>query len=495
MASKPDLDTMPHAAYAARETPRRPAALSPSLPLALGALLLSAAGFYFGTGLHPLWWLTWLAPVPVLVAAPRLRASIAFLVTLAARAIGECNMWHYGHTLVKMPLWLSLVAILVPGCIFALVVLVYRSRMLRGGPGRAVWIVPALCVAFEYLVEFRSPHSTFGNLGYTQMNFPPILQIASVTGIWAISFCIFLFAATMAVLLSQGRRAWPAAIAPLAALIAVFAFGAWRLIFTPAAPTVRVGLVASDLPQNLIPRRAAALPVFEQYTEQVDRLAAHGAQVVVIPEKTAILDAATLPAFDHLLEQTAARNRIYLFAGVLKVPGTYNEIRMYTPAGTLGATYDKHHMLPAFESDEIPGTTRTLLNQPSGRWGLQICKDMDFPRLSREYSRDGAGLLIVPAWDFVADGWLHGRMAVLRGVESGFSIARSVKQGILSVTDDRGRVLAAETTGNTPFTTLIADVPVRHDATLYARLGDWFPLANLLAAILLLLAPTRRHRA
>ena len=54
---------------------------------------------------------------------------------------------------------------------------------------------------------------------------------------------------------------------------------------------------------------------------------------------------------------------------------------------------------------------------------------MDFPRLSREYGKDGAAVLLVLAWDFSDDGWLHGRMAILRGVESGFSIARAPKQG------------------------------------------------------------------
>ena len=27
-----------------------------------------------------------------------------------------------------------------------------------------------------------------------------------------------------------------------------------------------------------------------------------------------------------------------------------------------------------------------ILDQSSARWGLQICKDMDFPKLSREYA-------------------------------------------------------------------------------------------------------------
>jgi apolipoprotein N-acyltransferase len=84
-------------------------------------------------------------------------------------------------------------------------------------------------------------------------------------------------------------------------------------------------------------------------------------------------------------------------------------------------------------------------------------------------------MLIVSASDFVADGWLHGRMAVLRGVEGGFSIARSADLGILTATDDRGRVLAEQNTViGPPLVTEVATVPVRHDATIYSRFGDWF---------------------
>ena len=35
-----------------------------------------------------------------------------------------------------------------------------------------------------------------------------------------------------------------------------------------------------------------------------------------------------------------------------------------------------------------------------------------FPQLSRQYGNAGAGILLVPAWDFVADGWLHSRMTI-----------------------------------------------------------------------------------
>ena len=96
---------------------------------------------------------------------------------------------------------------------------------------------------------------------------------------------------------------------------------------------------------------------------------------------------------------------------------------------------------------------------------------MDFTPLSRQYGEAGTGLMLVPAWDFDLDRWLHGHMAVMRGVESGFSIARAAKQGYLTVSDDRGRILAETRSDAAPFATLIADVPAVHNTTLYRPAG------------------------
>ena len=125
-------------------------------------------------------------------------------------------------------------------------------------------------------------------------------------------------------------------------------------------------------------------------------------------------------------------------------------------------------------------------------WGITICKDMDFPQLSREYGNDGVALLLVPAWDFGVDGWWHGRMAILRGVESGFSIVRAPKEGILSVSDNRGRVLAERSSDSSPFANLVASVPVQHESTVYDRLGNWFGWLNV-AFLVLLVATSVRH--
>lgn len=84
------------------------------------------------------------------------------------------------------------------------------------------------------------------------------------------------------------------------------------------------------------------------------------------------------------------------------------------------------------------------------------------------------GLMLVPAWDFNMDRTWHGHMAVMRGVEDGFSIVRAAKNGYLTVSDSRGRILAEARSDSAPFATLLTKVPAAHQSTVYLVFGDWF---------------------
>ncbi|HYK36926.1 apolipoprotein N-acyltransferase [Alloacidobacterium sp.] len=455
-------------------------------------LALSAALFFLGTGLAPVWILTWLAAMPVLYVSSRVSAAEAFFIAAAAYALGGLNEWSYTRTV--LPTWLVAFILLSTACVFGIAVLLFRSRVLRGKLWQAALIAPAFWVAAEYIVAIVSVHGTFGNISYSQMNFLPIVQIASVTGIWGISFCLFLFAATVAAVCSSGPGSAkvPLSIAVAIVLVCVFGFGIWRLAATPKdSPKVKVALIASDEAENVhADTPAQAQAVFQRYAEQMKFLVEQGVQVFVLPEHSGPVTDLSQPQFDAFLGQMAKQAGAYVAVGIDRstTNATWNQERLYSSNGSFVASYNKHHLLPHLEN-ETPGTERTVIAEPSGKWGMEICKDMDFPRLSRQYSQDGIGLLLVPAWDFVQDGWLHGRMAVLRGVESGFSIARSAKLGILTVTDDRGRVLAERDTLNAPFATVVATVPVRHDATIYSRFGNWFAWLDLALLIVLLGLP------
>jgi apolipoprotein N-acyltransferase len=99
-----------------------------------------------------------------------------------------------------------------------------------------------------------------------------------------------------------------------------------------------------------------------------------------------------------------------------------------------------------------------------------ICKDLDFPALARQYGKLDTSLLLVPALDFEDDGWLHSRMALLRGIENGIPIARAGAQGRLTLTDTNGRIVK-ETTAPA---LLVGELRPGIDRTLYTAWGDWF---------------------
>lgn len=156
---------------------------------------------------------------------------------------------------------------------------------------------------------------------------------------------------------------------------------------------------------------------------------------------------------------------------------------MLQPGTRSPATYNKHHLLIGLE-DFVPGNRYTML-EGTPRTGLAICKDMDFHDIGWAYAARDAQLLLVPASDFIVDGWLHSRMAIMRGVEDGFVIARAARNGRLTLSDDRGRVVA-EASSERHDAELIGNLPLRQTHTLYARWGDWFARLDLAGLLLLL---------
>jgi apolipoprotein N-acyltransferase len=401
-----------------------------------------------------------------------------------------------------MPMGVAIGVLIIPSCIFAFAVLLSRLFLRRGALWRAALALPSAWITYEYLNTVFSPHGTFGSVAYTQMDFLPLLQMASVAGIWGITFCLFFFPAAVAALFvgattTAQKRRFAGSIGVLFAV--VMAVG-WCRLHVPSGPEhlVKVGLAASDLPKNLVieePEEHGRL--LRDYLREAKSMATQGAEVIVIPEKLSVVVDPVLDEIDSLFKEAVAADNVTFVAGVLRITkgARLNEARIYSPDNPAAITYEKHHMLPAFESKLRPGTARALMSRPSGRWGIAICKDMDFPKLSRQYGKDGTGLLLVPAWDFADDAWLHDRMAVMRGVESGFSIARAAKEGLLTVSDDRGRILAERSSASAPFATLVANVPVRHTTTLYARWGDWFAWIDIALLVATLGSIAIRRRA
>jgi apolipoprotein N-acyltransferase len=475
-----------------------------SVAIALAAFAATAALLYLGNGLMPRWPLMWLAPLPALVFALRRPAWQAGVVAAAAWMAGGLNLWGYLRVLQAPPVvWF--VDFGTAAAAFAAGVLLMRVLARRGAVWSAWLALPAVWVAFEFARNlWLWPHGSAACIAYSQLNFLPFLQLASLGGPWGMGFVLMLFPTGLALAIHLWRS--PQATRVLGATVGVAAatliFGAVRLAIPQPGPEVTVGLIASDAnggsPVN--DPGAPTQRLFAQYAARAQQLIAQGAKVVVMPEDMGVALDSDVASVDATFQPIADRTGAVLVVGMARIgaTGKHNEARIYTLHAAV-RTYNKEHLLPPWETSHFtPGGARTPFSPPQsamGRtWGVAICKDLDFTNPARAYGRAGVGLMLVPAWDFRVDRFWHGHIAVMRAVEDGFSLVRSARGGFLTVADDRGRILAETGSNSAPFATLLAKVPAGHSGTVFLLLGDWFGwCAMALAALALARLAMRRQ--
>lgn len=466
--------------------------------ITLSAIVISSVLFWFGNGLNPWWPLLWFAPLPILVVSLRSQWWAASLAAILTLLLGGLNLWHYFRLLGAPPaVWVA--AFGTAALAFAASVLIFRRLVLSGSIWTALVGFPAVWVAFEFIRNLSSVHGTGGSLAYSQLRFLPFLQLASITGPWGMSFFLMLFPAALAIGFhlrsSAPKQARCIMITSLSVIALILILGGIRLAIAPTQPQIRIGLVTSDAPENagIVAEGAATERLFHDYAKKAEELANSGAQVIVLPEKLGVVVDPDSSTTDALFQSVANKTKATIVVGLLHVspPEKYNQARVYAPEAAV-LSYDKHHMLPPFESSLKPGTSLTTMSRPSGVWGVAICKDMDFTPLLREYGNQGVALMLVPGWDFNIDRAWHGHIAVMRAVEDGFTLVRAAKNGYLTVSDNRGRIISEARSDSAPYTTLLANVPVVHSRTIYLMLGDWF---GWLAIAICLMSITRLIRS
>ena len=453
--------------------------------------LAAALMFYLSQSAHDVWWQAWFAPLPILWLAYGLaRGMVVAASAFLAFALGQAYLAeiYFG----QLPVPFMLLWLVIFGTLFAAAILAARLVQRRLPPFAALFAFPVFWSSIEYLVSLVSPHGTFGAIAYSQVSFPPALQVASLFGLYAITFILSLFANALA-MLARGYKG-PAALG-IALAAASLMFGFIRLA-EPQAPPVRVAALADQQAWLAALRKrgpAASEAMANEYAGAARAAAAKGARLIVTPETGIMLAPAWRETVMTPLSTLARTADITLVTGNLGLEPSRNVAMSYLPNGAI-RQYDKRHLLYPFEAGFTPGRSPGLLGQ--GR-AVAICKDMDFPMtlradaLSAE-ATGGIRIMAVPANDFVKDGWLHARMAVLRGVENGFAIVRSAFKGLETVSDAEGRVLARADTNQPGLIQIIADVPPGPGPTLYTRIGDVFSWLTLAASAAFLAASLRR---
>lgn len=433
---------------------------------------ISGALFFLSQGVTDLWPLAWLAPVPLLWfaygEAPRWQVLIASFVgfALGQLYLAQC---YWG----QLPPGIILPLVVMMCVAFAITVAFSGEALRRSSPAAALLAFPALWTTLEYLIGVVSPHGSFGALGYSQVSFPAAIQLASLFGVHAVAFLLCLGASSIALLL---RREWTAGGAGVVVCAFGLVFGCVRLA-EAEGPRVRVAALAdAEIPDI---RQSADITI-RTYAAYIAGL--KGVQIVAIPEGAVLMREADRKTTLAPLAEVARTSAAMVVIGTVTPEPMQNRAFVLLPDGTL-EIYAKRHLLAPFET-EVPGREPGLLG--SG-YAAQICKDMDFAGSVRTTAQHGVRLMIVPANDFGRDGWIHARMAIMRGVENGFAVLRSAFNGLETISDARGRVLASAATTRPGMVAIQADVPLGSGPTLYTRIGDVFPWVSALLCLVLAL--------
>ena len=394
---------------------------------------------------------------------------------------------------------------------------------------RTLWAISgaALWVALEMVVARLFTGFPWNLLGSSQYRMAPLIQIASVTGIYGVSFLVvwvslsLLSAALMVVLRPTLRSAWLGEIAlPLVVLALVFHFG-FRQLAGAAAPErqLKVCLVQPSIPQTLIWDTRRDRERFHELIRLSEQALTNHPDLLVWPEAAvpsfARWDTNIYPVITNLVRQ----HPVWLILGSddLGLPAHparadeyeyYNAGFLVSPDGQFVSRYRKRNLvifgeyiplarwLPFFqwftpiEGGFTPGDrpVQFTLTSPRAVTSVLICFEDIFPHLAREYADDDTDFLV----NLTNNGWFgesaaqwqHAAGALFRAVENGLPLIRCSNNGLTGWVDAHGRLRQVFHDDDDRRAIygpgcLTAEIPLRapgekRPATFYHRHGDWF---------------------
>ena len=451
-------------------------------------VLLSGLGWYGGNGLTgAYWYLAWLAPIPLLIGSFYRSPKTSFWLAFAAYFVGRLSWFAYLETVVSL-VPAVLLTLALP-YVFARIIVYSRTLILTLDAWYTVLAYPVLMTSFECLVVTLSPDGSATSMAYPQANVVPLIQIASLTGMLGITFLVSFFPSFVAIcwLAYEQKKSWLANLVSAAIFVfsASFFFSMHRLSNQSPKSGIKVGLIALEEKKhhkNYQVSIQQVKSVINDYAQAIAQLARQGTALVLLPETALWLTPENDQTVVALLKSIALRNNLQLVVGLANYSRTqaHNTALVINPDGKVVADYRKNHLVRGFERQFTPGHQVGLFSLAGYKTGVAICKDLDFPGYIRDYGRAKITILFVPANDFRVDDWLHSRMAILRGVENGFSVVRTARQGRLTISDPFGRVLYEANSSGGDRTLLVGQVSFEHEDTQYAKTGNWFGLLNLL---------------
>jgi apolipoprotein N-acyltransferase len=494
-------------------------------PVLSGVLLVLAFPKY------DLGWLAWVGLVPLLTAISGRRPVCGFFLSYVCGIIFFAWVFDWMFEVPRYALLHQIILALYLGFYFGVFGLAFGFISRRHGVTTALLSVPFIWVCLEYArsnMGFMAHPSAL--LGHSQYTFSQVIQIASVTGAYGVSFLVGLvnsaFAAVILYSVSKLGNLKSPFLSPITkrkviAFVSVAAvgtaltlvYGQITLLKLPRGKAVKVSVVQGNIEQNMKWNAKYAKLIMEIYANLTRGVStAEKPSLIVWPETATPRAINRDVGLYNQVKGIAQEAGTYLLLGSaqqqkFKDRHSKNEKAKYlntafliSPAvrATKRQEYSKIRLLPFGEylpfretipwsylkipdyGAYVPGEEFTVFELPEGRFSVTICWENLFPDLIREFVKRGAQFIV----NLTNEAWF-GRTAgpnyfvissVFRAVENGVYFVRCANTGISCFIDPYGRIIARvkDVNGQELFVrgVLTRKILALQSKTIYTRYGD-----------------------
>ncbi|MEU5751022.1 apolipoprotein N-acyltransferase [Streptomyces sp. NPDC047829] len=451
-----------------------------------------------------LWWWAWVALVPWLLLARTAPGGRRAAYDGWCGGFGFMLAMHH-WLLPNLHVFTFVIAALL-GALWAPWGWLVR-RMLGGAPslrraGAALVVLPSGWLVVELVRSWEGLGGPWGVLGASQWQVAPALRLASVGGVWLLSFLVVAVNVALAVLVAVRRARTPALAGLLATAAATSAAWAW----SPRPDTDERAAIAVVQP-GVVAGADSADRRFDREEQLTRGLSGRDLDLVVWGESSVGFDLDDRPDLARRLaalsRETGADILVNVDARRSDKPGIYKSSVLVGPDGPTGDRYDKMRLVPFGEyvparsllgwatsvgeaagEDRRRGTEQTVMSVGGGlRIGPMVCFESAFPDMSRRLAADGAEVLLAQSsTSTFQQTWApgqHASLAALRAAETGRPMVHATLTGVSAVYDANGTRIGSWL-GTDASASRVYEVPLTHGSTPYVRFGDWTQYAALL---------------
>ena len=403
-----------------------------------------------------------------------------------------------------------------------------------------ILFAPILWVTMEYLRSNLSFLAIpWGLLGHSQYNNSAVIQIASITSVYGISFLIILVnaALTEGLLWILTRRtkvtsyqrplkiALSSILIAFSALLIVILWGNYQIkkLQNNQDDLLKVSLIQGNIPQNEKWDRRFRKKISERYRQLTLKAAQNNPDLIIWPESATpgyleknskiyrtvrdlvqemgvplLLGSATHAKIGKgKITINKFKNGAFLMDKNGKILSSYYKIRLlpfseYLP---LEGRFPWPECLVRKNTAVVPGNDITVFKHLKRRFGVVICWENLFPALFRKFVKAGSQFMV----NLTNEAWFGKSaasrqimaMSIFRAVENRVSLVRSANTGISCLIDPLGKVQKRimDEKGNDIMVPgeLTVSVPKPLGKTFYTAYGNLFSISCALTSILLIM--------